>query len=71
MLICASNITERWNQAFMENRRKMQMEKCAKEKEREKKMKINLKKCFTPMTPPIHGTIVFGVHVIGFHVDRY
>ena len=20
---------------------------------------------------PIHGTIVFGVHVIGFHVDRY
>ena len=46
------------------------MEKCAKNREREKKTKINLKKCFTPMTP-IHGTIVFGFHVIGFHVDRY
>ena len=44
--------------------------KVRKRTEREKKMKINLKKCFTPMTP-IHGTIVFGVHVIGFHVDRY
>ena len=69
MLICASNITERWNQAFVENRRKTDG-KVRKRTEREKKMKINLKKCFTPMTP-IHGTIVFGVHVIGFHVDRY
>ena len=70
MLICASNITERWNQAFMENRRKNRWKSAQKNREREKKMKINLKKCFTPMTP-IHGTIVFGVHVIGFHVDRY
>ena len=45
--------------------------KVRKRTEREKKMKINLKKCFTPMTPPIPGTIVLGVHVIGFHVDRY
>ena len=44
--------------------------KVRKRTEREKKMKIDLKKCFTPMTP-IHGTIVFSVHVIGFHVDRY
>ena len=41
-----------------------------KNREREKKMKINLKKCFTPRSP-IPGTIVFGVHVIRFHVDRY